>query len=501
MQRLRTWPVLALLFTLAISCARVLAQIPAAAPPSMPIAGIWEGVLDAGAVKLRIGVNIGQDAAGALTATMDSIDQGAMGIPIDTVSFKDGALDFAITAIGGSYHGTLAADGKAISGQWTQGVAMTLDLARVESATKLIRPQEPKPPLPYAAEEVAWSYDPAAGIESSFQPAATRDVATRITLAGTLTLPPAAGPHPAAIMITGSGPEDRDEAIFGHKPFLIIADHLTRRGIAVLRFDDRGVGGSTGSAAEATSEDFAADVRSALSFLKGRKEIDGRRIGLVGHSEGGLIAPLVAVDSPDVAFIVLLAGPGVPGAEILAEQGRLVSKAMGKADADIERDAASQGRIFAVMAAGLPEPEMRTKLEAALGEAYDVLSDPEKKAVGDKAAFVNAQLAVVTSPWMRAFVAYDPRPTLAQVKCPVLAMNGENDLQVPHRQNLPEILAALQAGSCSDVTISKLPGLNHLFQHSATGSIAEYGVIEETFAPIALTTLSDRIAARFLAAK
>ena len=499
--RRSTLPVLVSLLFVICSARGVLADGPTATPTSLPIAGTWEGVLDAGPTKLRIGVAIKQDPAGALTATMDSIDQGAKGIPIDAVSFKDGALDFTIAAVGGSYHGTASPDGKTIAGHWTQGVAMALDFARVESATKLSRPQEPKPPLPYTAEEVAWSYDPTAGVEPSFQANATREVASRISLAGTLTLPLAAGPHPAVILITGSGPEDRDETIFGHKPFLVIADHLTRHGIAVLRFDDRGVGGSTGASKTATSEDFADDVRAALRFLKGRNDIDGKRIGLVGHSEGGLIAPMVAASSPDVAFIVLLAGPGVPGALILAEQGRLISKAMGKPAVDIERDSAMQRRIFDIVTSGLPEAEMHAKLEFAIGMAYDVLSDPEKKAVGDRAAFVAAQLAVVVSPWMRAFLAYDPRPTLAKVKVPVLAMNGGSDLQVPPGQNLPEILAALEAGGCPDVTIAKLPRLNHLFQHSDTGSVADYGSIEETFAPIALGTLSDWITARFVAPK
>jgi pimeloyl-ACP methyl ester carboxylesterase len=313
-------------------------------------------------------------------------------------------------------------------------------------------------------------------------------------LAGTLTLPRTAAPHPAVLLITGSGQQDRNEALLGHKPFLVLADYLTRRGIAVLRVDDRGVGGSTGEVAKATSADFATDVRAGVAYLKQRKDIDARRVGLIGHSEGGMIAPMVAAGSKDVAFIVLMAGTGVPGEEILYEQSALILKANGASEAAIARNRAAQEKMYAIAKTEKDDAVAARKVREILRQlaASPVTGTAAK---GEDAA-AEAQVKMILSPWFRYFLAFDPRPTLRKVRCPVLAINGEKDLQVPPKANLPAIRAALKAGGNRDHTEKELPGLNHLFQACKTGSPTEYSQIEETFNPAALQAMGDWIVAQ-----
>ena len=265
------------------------------------IEGTWMGNLKVpGGLELRIVFNISTNPDGSLKASMDSPDQGVSGIPVESVSYKDGNLNLDVKSIGGSFEGIYKENNKTIEGEWKQaGSAFPLVLNRIEKAPDIHRKQDPIKPYPYTEEEVVYE-NKEAGIK----------------LAGTLTLPQSGGPFPAVILITGSGPQNRNEEIMGHRPFLVLSDYLTRRGIAVLRVDDRGIGGSTGNFSQATTEDFAGDVLTGIEFLKNRKEIDPSRIGLIGHSEGGLIAPMVAVKSPDIAFIVLMAAPGVTGEEI-----------------------------------------------------------------------------------------------------------------------------------------------------------------------------------------
>jgi pimeloyl-ACP methyl ester carboxylesterase len=293
----------------------------------------------------------------------------------------------------------------------------------------------------------------------------------------------------------------------GHRPFLVIADYLTRRGIAVLRVDDRGIGGSTGDVAHATTADFAGDTLAGVAYLKTRKEIDPKRIGLIGHSEGGVIAPMCAARSKDVAFIVMLAGTGLPGEEILYRQGALILKAMGADPEMIAQQRRAQERLFAVLKREkddkVAEKEMR-KIYAEL--LVHPGPDPAKAAAGAKTepekpaeslpAGQEASLQALLTPWFRYFLTYDPRPALKQVKCPVLAINGAKDLQVPPKEDLREIAAALKAGGNRHYTVRELPGLNHLFQTARTGAPAEYGQIEETFSPTALRVVGDWIVQR-----
>jgi pimeloyl-ACP methyl ester carboxylesterase len=452
---------------------------PAAAEAAAPadLAGIWAGELNLGVAKLRLVVEFKKQDGGGYAGTMDSPDQNAFGMPIDEVLLDKESLKFTMKKIGGSYAGTVSADGKEIKGTWKQGpLSLPLVLKPGEKAKPPVRPQEPKGPFPYDSEEVVYE-----------------DAKSGIKFAGTLTLPKEGGPFPAVLLISGSGPQDRNEEIAGHKPFLVLADYLTRRGIAVLRVDDRGVGGTTGKPLESTIEDHAGDALAGVAFLKSHAKIDRTKIGLIGHSEGGLVAPAAAVRSSEVAFIVLLAGTGVTGEEILYRQGELIALAGGATPAAAAKNVALQKKLFAVLKTETDEAAARAKVEAIAAEQIAQLSDEEKKQLEGLEEVGKQQLKMLFTPWFRHFLTYDPAPVLSKVKCPVLAINGEKDLQVDPKQNLPPIEAALKAGGNTNYVIQELPGLNHLFQASATGSIAEYGQIEETLNPAALSAVGDWI--------
>jgi uncharacterized protein len=292
----------------------------------------------------------------------------------------------------------------------------------------------------------------------------------------------------------------------GHKPFLVLADDLTRRGIAALRVDDRGVGGSTGNIGSSTTDDLVGDVLAGVEFLKSRKEIDPRRIGLLGHSEGGLIAPAAAARTNDVAYIVLIAGPGVTGEEILYAQGALIMRADGASDEAVAKQRTLQEQMFAIVkefdkqtvgqsgpAADDAAVTAREKLTQLVAAASAEPPEDQRTAAGTQGA---AQARQLLTPWFRYFLKYDPRPALAQVRCPVLAVIGERDLQVPPKANLPEIEKALKTGGNTDYTLRELSGLNHLLQPCKTGSPAEYGQIEETISPEALLVIGEWIVER-----
>jgi pimeloyl-ACP methyl ester carboxylesterase len=387
--------------------------------------------------------------------------------------------------VAGEYEGKLGADGK-ITGVWRQGgTSLALILERGAPPARKPRPQEPVGPLPYEVEDVR-----------------IPNRAANLELAGTFTKPRGAARSPAVVLISGSGPQDRDESLLNHKPFLVLADHLTRQGIAVLRYDDRGVGGSTGRFATATSEDFMTDALAAVAWLKSRADVEPARIGLIGHSEGGLIAPMAAVRSSDVAFIVLLAGPGVTGESILYEQGAKIARAAGAAEAAIQKNVAMQKRLFEIVKSTPDTAAMRAALRGAMRAAVDSLSAAERQALGvmgDLDRYIEGQVQSISTPWFRAFLMYDPATSLSRVTVPVLAINGELDLQVPPKQNLPVIEQALQRAGNRDVTIRELPRLNHLFQTATTGAPAEYGTIDETFSPLALELVSGWIRARAVA--
>lgn len=438
------------------------------------ISGTWTGKLSLpNTIKLTIVFNFAKDNAGKYTATMDSPDQGAKGIPTESVTIKEDSIIVKVPSIMGSYEGKIFSDSMKIDGKWKQS-GMSLDLAvyKVDKVEEVKRPQEPKEPFPYKAEEVTFE-----------------NKTHKLTLAGTLTMPLEGGNFPAVIMITGSGGQNRDEELFGHKPFLVIADYLSRNGYAVLRYDDRGIAKSTGDHSLATTEDFAADALFAVDYLKSRNEINHSKIGLIGHSEGGIIAPMAAIQSDDVAFIILMAGPGIPGDSILYLQGELVQRAEGTNEEEIQKSTRVRSKIFKMIKEINDDEILKIKIEEVFRKEYTLLSDEDKSKMGDPEVFLQMQMKTLTSPWFKSFVKYDPVPVLEKVKCPVLAINGENDLQVPPKENLSAIEDALKRGGNKNFEIKMLPGLNHLFQTSKTGAVSEYGQIEETFSPTALETM------------
>ena len=437
-----------------------------------PAIGTYLGTLQAGPARLRLVFRIERARGERGVGTMDSLDQGAMGIPCESVVLRaDRSVTLRCAAVRGEFVGTLNADASEIDGTWTQGGQdFPLLLVRGQPP-ELKRPQEPKPPFPYRATDVAID-----------------QTADRITLAGTLTMPESREPVPAVILITGSGAQDRDETLLGHKPFLVIADALTRAGVGVLRLDDRGVGGSTGSLEAATTVDLARDTAAAIDWLAKQPGVDPKRIGLVGHSEGGLIAPMLATSREDVAFMVLLAGPAQQGDALLVEQTGLLAAA-GGADAavvDVMRrtltDLIAQAKDPAV-----PQAELQGKLRGAL------LAKASELPAGVYEA-MDAYPVMLASPWMRAFLAYDPVPTLERVRCPTLALFGERDLQVPPGSNEPLARAAMaKTGLGERATIRVVPGVNHLFQPCTTGGLAEYAQIETTFDPATLKAMVEWI--------
>ncbi|MDQ1327447.1 MAG: uncharacterized protein QG641_727 [Candidatus Poribacteria bacterium] len=434
---------------------------------------MWQGTLKVPGGELRVVFKISKDQDGKFTATLDSPDQGVKGIVVDTVSFDNGNAHFEVKSVNGSFDGKLK-DSNTIEGEWKQsGASLPLVLNRVEKEPEIQRPQEPAKPYPYLEEEVVYE-NKSAGIK----------------LAGTLTMPNSGGPFPAVLLISGSGLEDRNETVFGHRPFLVLADYLTRQGIAVLRADDRGVGGSTGDFLKAITDDFASDAVAGVEYLKSRNEINSKQIGLIGHSEGGLIAPIAATQSSDVAFIVLMAGTGIIGEEIIYQQSELVSKGMGIKDDDIAKSKAIEEQIFTVVKQENDKAILEKKIREIMVNGVAGLSEGERKAA---MANFDSQLQSLLSPWFRNFLIYDPKPTLMKVKCPVLAINGDKDLQVPSKENLSAIEEALKAGGNKDYTVKELPGLNHLFQTAKTGVPSEYAAIEETISPTALKTMGDWI--------
>jgi pimeloyl-ACP methyl ester carboxylesterase len=453
-------------------------KAPAAPPIPKELEGFWEGKLKVAAgIELRLVLKVEKGKEGRLKAELASPDQGANNIPISTIELKADTLTFESKIIGAKYSGKKNKDRTAFEGQFTQGgLKLPLVLKKTDKLSVAPRPQTPKPPFPYRSEEVAYE-NKAGGAK----------------LAGTLTLPGGRGPFAAVLLLTGSGPQDRDETILGHKPFLVIADALTRRGIAVLRVDDRGVGGSSGSGSSSTTDDFAGDALAGVAYLKDRKEIDAGKIGLIGHSEGGLIAPLAASRSRDVAFIVLMAGTGLPGKEILRAQGLLVWKAEGLSEVELKSAQDIQQRVMDIFLEEKDEKAARAKLAATMKEVLAAMPKSVKKAAEESGGLSEAAVDRWNNAWFRSFVAYDPRPTLKKVRCPVLAINGERDLQVPPKDNLGEIEKALKAGGNLDVTAIEFAGLNHLFQPCKTGSPSEYARIETTIAPEVLKAIGDWI--------
>jgi hypothetical protein len=430
------------------------------------ITGQWNGILKTQGIQLRVVFHINKTDTG-YSSIMDSPDQGAKGIPTTSTNFENSTLKITASNLGLEYEGTLAHD--SIIGTFKQGgkpFPLNLSKEKTENET-VVRPQEPVKPYPYYCEGITFKNNKA-----------------DVTLAGTLTLPKKEGNYPVVILITGSGPQNRDEEILGHKPFLVISDYLTRNGIAVLRYDDRGVAQSKGDFKTATTADFASDVESAISYLKTRKEINVKKIGLIGHSEGGIIGPMVASKSKDVDFIVLLAGTGLSGDKLMLLQKKKIEQAMGTDEKEISKgQEIFSGAYHMILKSDTDEANLKNKLNTYFKQSFGNKLPEEQ---------VNTITNSITTPWMIYFLKYNPAPTLEKVKCPVLAIDGEKDLQVPP-ENLIAIKTALKKGGNRNVTTKLFPNLNHLFQNCKTGLPGEYSKIEETFSPAALDEITNWI--------
>jgi pimeloyl-ACP methyl ester carboxylesterase len=432
------------------------------------ISGSWNGVLKIQGTELRIVFNIVKNENG-YSSTMDSPDQGAKAIPVKSTNFDGSTLKLDLPDLGVKYEGTLNEENSFVGTFKQAGLSLPLTLAKKRlEKQEYKRPQNPKEPYPYKSEEIKF-----------------KNSEDNIELAGTLTLPKKKGEFAAVILISGSGPQDRNEELFGHKPFHVLSDHLTRNGIAVLRFDDRGVGESTGDFTKATTFDFAKDVEAAIKYLQKRKEIDKSKIGLIGHSEGGVIAPMVASKNSDVNFIVLMAGSALRGDKLLLLQKKKMELQMGYSPQIVEQ---SQ-EIFAgayeiIVKEGVEDETISESLSKYFSAKFGAALPDNQK---------TAMINQLTSPWMKNFIRLDPAVYLSKVYCPVLAINGSKDLQVPSQENLEIIENIFENSYNTDVEVLELEGLNHLFQECETGATTEYQTIEQTISPTALEEITNWI--------
>jgi dienelactone hydrolase len=444
---------------LVLAVLAVLGAVGCAAPAAGTVAGDWQGAVEVPGSPLPIGVHLAEDGA---SGTIDIPSQGLTGRALSAVRVDGSAISFAIPGIPGdpTFRGSL--DGDALRGDFTQsGQRFAFSLTR-GTLPPPARPQTPAPPYPYRSADVTFR-------------------SGDLTLAGTVTTPEGPGPFPAVVMITGSGAQDRDETLAGHKPFLVLADALTRAGVAVLRTDDRGVGGSGGTLDGTPYADLADDARAGVAYLRTRADVDPARIGLFGHSEGGYLAPLAVQGAApgDIAFLVLMAGPSVPGGDVLLEQNRLILAAAGVPADQVEAQVEHVRQMITQVQAGDVAGAGRTAREQAAAQGLAAEQ-------GDAAA---AQV-----PTLVPFLTYDPRPALAALRIPVFAFFGAKDLQVPPTQNDGPMREAL-AGA-PDATVRTFDGLNHLMQPATTGSPAEYASIETTIDPAVLDAVRTWVTQR-----
>jgi uncharacterized protein len=438
------------------------------------ISGLWSGELEIpNTAKLRMGITISRISNNSYKAFLNIIDQATGDIPCDAVIHRNDSVIIKINGLGIEIAGAIDREFKSIKSEFRQGGGIFPVLfKRVDKLPVLLRSQAPKKPYPYNEEDVVFE-NKKAGIK----------------LAGTLTFPKSKARFPAVILVTGSGQQDRNEEIGRHKPFLIIADYLTRNGIAVLRVDDRGIGGSTGNFDKSTTLDFAEDALAGIAFLKSRKEINPKKIGIIGHSEGGIVAPLAATISSDVAFIVSMAGTIENFEDVVIDQILSQLKLQGTKDEDIELERGWRKKLYSVA----KENTDSATAAKRLWELYNELSKDEITRLNWPKGRQDAQISQVLNPWWRYVLGMDNKAILMKVKCPILSIYGELDQQVNPGKNIPVIEAALKEGGNKNFLVKKLPGLNHLFQTATTGSEYEYIRIEETISPLALQTITDWI--------
>ena len=432
----------------------------------------WKGPVKIQGHELQIILKIVKEGEN-YTCGLSIPEQNLADFQADSIHVGPDSAYVSFEVLRAEYKGQFIQD--SVIGVWVQS-GREIPVNLIISDSGLSRPQEPIPPFPYDVEDVEY-FNRSAGIH----------------LFGTFTKPKGVGPFPTVLLISGSGPQNRESELLGHKPFYVWADYLTRRGIAVLRYDERGVGESTGVYRSATSRDLADDVMSGLHYLTKRTDVDIQKIGLMGHSEGGLVAPMVGVETDSVSFIVLLAGPAVPCKQLMVRQTRMVLEASGSDEADIDKIAFLNSSLYDVAISPLAGDSLYARLQSVIRSYYDALNDQEKEEAGPYQQFYLKLAAQLTDPWFRYFVAYEPADNLERLTCPVLAVNGSNDLQVESSSNLKAAAYHLEKGKCRDFKIKEFSGLNHLFQLSETGNPSEYVKIEQTISPEVLEYVGNWI--------
>lgn len=439
------------------------------------IMGDWSGTLDIGIAQINIILHLQEFADESIRGTFDYLEEKMYGLEIDSLTFQNNTLKFEIKNFLVSFEGVLINNDLQISGQWSQhGKLFPISFEKGKKSIEAPkRPQEPKLPYPYKEEVI--SFD-----------------GQNTTLSGTFTSPFSKAPFPVVILISGAGPSDRDGSILGHKPLWILADYLTRQGIAVLRFDKRGCGKSTGDFSNATTEDFASDVLAGVEHLLSRKDVDSKQIGLIGLSEGGIIAPMVALKSHVIAYIVLMATCGVNGEEMMCAWSASIEKDKGSTEESIESDRKYKKELFAVL-----KSEKNFEIAAKQLREFIINHTMSKENKDELSSFeseaIDAEVNYLNTHWLRYFLAYEPALALRKIQIPVLALHGELDKQIFSKQNLPVISQALEEAGNENYKVVELPKLNHIFQTCQTGSFTEYSKIEETISPVALGLIADWI--------
>ena len=424
------------------------------------IEGYWKGQLNLGVQKLEVAFDIKATDEG-YSATLDVPAQGASDIPVDETVIQDNHLQLTMSAMGATYSGTYKED--RIEGEFKQrGMSFPLNLERGTKESQQARPQDPKPPFDYRVKEVSFINEKEGN-----------------TLTGTLTIPKGKGPFPAMVLVSGSGQENRDEELMNHRPFWVIADYCARHGVAVLRYDDRGMGGSTGEVEGATTMDFSYDAEAAFDFLRKQKHIDASRVGILGHSEGGVINFMVSARRPEVAFLVSLAGPSVNGIEVLKAQSEAIMRAQGLPEEAVAMSSAVNDQLYGIIA----DSENREEADSLLRNLV--------KGWGYNEELTEQTVGQLASPWMYYFLRYDPTEAIVKTTCPALLLNGSKDLQVIASQNLPGYEKIIAEHGKTNLTLRELPDLNHLFQHCTTGSPDEYFTIDETLSPEVLEMMVE----------
>ncbi len=451
--------------------------------------GTWQGSLNVQGNQIPIVFHISKDSANKSKASFDSPSQNKFDLPCSEVILKDDSVIIMMAIIRGKYAAQLSKDNKQMDGLWFQGPgSLPLTITKT-SETAVVkehkRPQTPKPPFPYNSDDVVYM-----NADNSLQYGAT------------LTYPKTDSTHlsaksntyPAVILITGSGQQDRDETIFDHKPFAIISDYLTRNGFVVLRVDDRGIGKSTGNFGEATTADFAKDVEASLDFLENQPMVNKEKIGLIGHSEGGMIAPMVADERKEIKFIVLLAGPGIPIIDLMQQQVEAISLSEGKSTAEAKADADLLHIFWEELNKNEDSATTIKNLSVKISAWSKTLDTATLTKVkeGDISPLNNKILkamAMLMSKWYKYFIPFNPQPYLQKLNCKVLALNGSKDVQVVAEPNLNGIRSSLKKSKSPEYEVVEIPGLNHLFQTCTKCSPSEYIDLEESFSPKALAIM------------